>query len=86
MNILAKILIKVLAKNSRTHLEITDHNQAGFVSEMKGHLNIQNPVNIIYHIKQTGKNIIFLLILGRPTDSPKTNNYRIRMTDEELRL
>ena len=30
------------------------------------------------------KNIIFLLILGRPTDSPKTNNYRIRMTDEEL--
>ena len=23
--------------------------------------------------------------MGRPTDSPKTNNYRIRMTDEELR-
>ncbi len=22
--------------------------------------------------------------MGRPTDSPKTNNYRIRMTDEEL--
>jgi hypothetical protein len=36
MNILAKILIKVLAKNSRTHLEITDHNQAGFVSGLKG--------------------------------------------------
>ena len=23
--------------------------------------------------------------MGRPTNSPKTNNYRIRMTDEELR-
>lgn len=22
--------------------------------------------------------------MGRPTDNPKTNNYRIRMTDEEL--
>ena len=22
--------------------------------------------------------------MGRPTESPKTNNYRIRMTDEEL--
>ena len=24
--------------------------------------------------------------MGRPTDAPKTNNYRIRMTDEELRM
>lgn len=23
--------------------------------------------------------------MGRPTNSPKTNNYRIRMTDEELK-
>lgn len=23
--------------------------------------------------------------MGRPTDAPKTNNYRIRMTDEELK-
>lgn len=23
--------------------------------------------------------------MGRPTDNPKTNNYRIRMTDEELK-
>lgn len=23
--------------------------------------------------------------MGRPTDSPKVNNYRIRMTDEELK-
>lgn len=22
--------------------------------------------------------------MGRPTEAPKTNNYRIRMTDEEL--
>lgn len=22
--------------------------------------------------------------MGRPTENPKTNNYRIRMTDEEL--
>lgn len=23
--------------------------------------------------------------MGRPTDAPKVNNYRLRMTDEELR-
>jgi hypothetical protein len=49
------ILKRTCKDNSRTHQDITSHNQAGFVSEMKGHLNIQNPVNIIYHIKQTGK-------------------------------
>ena len=56
MNIDTKILIKVLANQIQQCIKrIVYHNQVGFISDMQAWFNIQQPIDVIHHIKRLKK-------------------------------